>query len=59
MPGSGSDASGSATTAAPVTGVGLNDGLPLFWTPPCTSITDALIEGAPLADRADDELEST
>ena len=31
--GSGSEASGSATTAAPVTGAGLKLALPLFWTP--------------------------
>ena len=48
-----------STAAAPVTGAGLKLALPLFWTPPCTSITDALIAALPLADRAVDELEST
>ena len=45
--------------AAPVTGAGLKLALPLFWTPPCTSITDALTAALPLAERAVDELEST
>ena len=59
MLGTASEASGSASTAAPVIGAGLKLALPLFWTPPCTSITDALIWALPLADRAVDELEST
>ena len=59
MLGCDSEPSGSAIVAAPVTGAGLKLALPLFWTPPCTSITDALIEALPLADRALDELELT
>ncbi len=51
--------SGSATAAAPVTGAGLKLALPLFWTPPCTSMTEAFTEALPLAERALDELEST
>ena len=43
----------------PVVGAGLKLALPLFWTPPWTSITDALTAALPLADRAVDELEST
>ena len=43
----------------PVVGAGLKLALPLFWTPPCTSITEALTAALPLADRALDELEST
>ncbi len=40
-------------------GAGLKLALPLFWTPPCTSITDALTAALPLAEMAVDELEST
>ena len=59
MLGGASDASGSGTEVVPVTGAGLKLALPLFETPPCTSITDALIAALPLAERAVDELEST
>ena len=47
--------SAGAATAA----LELSAALPLFWTPPCTSITDALIWALPLAEIALDELEST
>ena len=40
-------------------GAGLKLALPLFWTPPCTSITEAVTWALPLAEMAVDELEST
>ena len=57
--GSASEAYGSAAIAAPVVGVGLKLALPLLETPPCTSITVALILALPLAESAVDELELT
>ena len=59
MLGSASEAERVGKVAAPVVGAGLKLALPLFWTPPCTSITDAVTWALPLAERALDELEST
>ena len=55
--GNGSEA--TASTGAPVTGAGLRLALPLFLTPPWTSMAAALTLALPLAERALDELEST
>ena len=55
--GNGSDATES--TWAPVTGVGLRLALPLFLTPPWISMDAALTWALPLAESAEDELEST
>lgn len=59
VPGTGSPDSGSASTATPVVGVGLSVALPLFCTPPCTSIALAVTLALPLAETALVELEST
>ncbi len=59
MLGAASPANGSPITAAAVTGAGLKLALPLFETPPCTSITAAVIAALPLTEMALEELEST
>ena len=59
MLGGASEASGLARMGSPVTGAGLKLALPLFWTLPWTSMTAALTWALPLADRAEEELEST
>ena len=58
MLGKGSAENGSFTTAAFVIGAGLKLALPVRETPPCTSITVAVIAALPLAERAVEELES-
>ena len=57
--GIGSAASGSETTWLPVTGWGLNVGLPLLETPPTTWMPAAFTEAAPLIVMALDDFEST
>ncbi len=57
--GTASMASGSATTAAPVTGLGLRVALPVLLTPPTTWMLAAVTLALPLATSAVLEFEST